>query len=79
MNEIKMKIPEEKLKQTWDAVTCFGNREMTYERFKQAVEELNSESVVKMIKERIIEEHRKHPKLDWAAIAANKIYATLFK
>jgi hypothetical protein len=31
---------EEKTKQVFDTVTCFGSREMTFERFMQAVREM---------------------------------------
>ena len=35
------------------------------------------DAVVSKIKQRIESEHRKHPDLDWAEIAARKIYAEI--
>ena len=35
---------EEKIKQVFDTVTCFGSREMTFERFKQAVGDLDNKN-----------------------------------
>jgi len=36
------------------------------------------EQIIAQIKQRILDERRKHSKLDWAEIAARKIYATYF-
>jgi hypothetical protein len=37
------------------------------------------DTLVSKIKQRIESEYRKHPDLDWAEIAARKIYAEMFK
>ena len=37
---------------------------------------MNNEEQIASIKQRIIDEHRKHKDLDWAEIAARKIYIT---
>jgi hypothetical protein len=36
---------------------------------------MNKEKEIAYIKQRIIDEHRKHQRLDWPEIAARKIYA----
>lgn len=38
---------------------------------------LSKEDIIKSIKLRILEEQKKHTKLDWAEIAARKIVSTL--
>lgn len=38
-----------------------------------------SEITISKIKQRILDEHRKHPDIDWAEIAARKIYASFIK
>lgn len=38
--------------------------------------EQNKERIIQSIKQRILDEQRKHSSLDWAEIAARKIYAT---
>ncbi len=38
---------------------------------------MTPEKIKAIIKDRIEREHRKHPSLDWAAIAASKIYSEL--
>lgn len=37
---------------------------------------MNKEQVIAIIKQRILDEQRKHKTLDWAEIAARKIYST---
>ena len=37
---------------------------------------MDKERIIASIKERILSEHKKHQTLDWAEIAARKIYAT---
>lgn len=41
-------------------------------------EELEKERIIASIERRINDEYRKHKLLDWAKIAAHKIYATHF-
>jgi hypothetical protein len=36
---------------------------------------MENEKIIQSIKNRIISEYKKHPDLDWAEIAARKIYA----
>lgn len=40
---------------------------------------MDQQKIINSIKERILAEQRKHPDLDWALIAANKIYNAHFK
>ena len=40
---------------------------------------MDKEEVIKLIKGRIEDEYRKHPLLDWARIAAGKIYTQWFE
>jgi hypothetical protein len=50
------------------------------DKVKGKVRKSKKESVIKMIEERILSEHRKHSRSlpdDWARIAAGKIYSTL--
>lgn len=38
---------------------------------------MEQEQIIKIIRDRIYDEHRKNPDLDWQTIAANKIYTSL--
>ena len=38
---------------------------------------MENEQIIKSIKNRIISEYKKHPDLEWAEIAARKIYSEL--
>ena len=40
---------------------------------------MNKEETIKSIAQRIKDEHRKHKDLDWAEIAASKIYGAYFE
>lgn len=40
---------------------------------------MDKKTVVNQIKSRILAEHRKHKTLDWANIAAHKIWSDLFE
>ena len=37
---------------------------------------MDKEKTIHSIKQRILDEHRKHHKIDWAEIAARKIYSS---
>jgi len=39
---------------------------------------MNKEEIIASIKQRILDEYKKHNTIDWAEIAARKIYATHF-
>ena len=40
--------------------------------------DLTKDDIITIIENRIKDEHRKHPTLEWEKIAAHKIYSSLF-
>lgn len=40
---------------------------------------MDKQIIISLIKQRIIDEHRKHKSINWEEIAASKIYSLLFE
>ena len=53
--------------------------EMAKDKYVELHGNVIKDTIVSKIKQRIESEHFKHPDLDWAEIAARKIYAEIFE